>query len=179
MSAGATADGGGWLETLRYSAVGVSVARTWRIDAARQEVVCTVRIVGTSPATPLGNPTLLEAWVRANLHGAPDAAGMAARYFSPHPQAQFDIDCCPGCVFEGGAHVAGQPAGLASNVYAPLHTAAAGVYDRVQGWGAASWLSGVGGSYNTWTVASEGNFDLASAMATYNPQVRALMQQLN
>lgn len=176
VSAGATADGGGWLETLRYSAVGMSVARTWRIDAGRQEVVCSVRIVATSPATPLGNPTLLEAWVQANLHGTPDVAGMTARYFSPHPQAQFDIDCCPGCVFEGGVHVAGQPAGLVSNVYAPLHTAAAGVYDRVQGWGAASWLSGVGGAYNTWTIASEGNFDLASAMATYNPQVCALTQ---
>lgn len=173
VSAGVTSDGAGWLETLQYNAVGLTVARAWRIDAARQEVVCSVQIVGTTPATPLGNPTLLEAWVQANLHDAPDAAGMTTRYFSPHPQAQFDIDCCPNCVFEGGTHVAGQPAGLISNVYAPLHTAAAGVYDRAQGWGAATWLSGVGGRYNTWTVASEGNFDLAAASATYNPQVCA------
>lgn len=172
VSAGPTTDGS-WLETLRYNALGVTVARTWRIDAARQEVICSVRVVATSPANPLGNPTLLEAWIQANLHDVPDATGMTARYFSPHPQAQFDIDCCPGCVFEGGAHVAGQPAGLISNVYAPLHTAAAGVYDRVRGWGAATWLSGVGGGYNTWTIASEGNFDLAAASATYNPRVCA------
>lgn len=172
VSAGPTADGA-WLETLRYSSLGVTVSRTWRLDAARHEVVCSVRIVATSPATPPGNPTLLEAWVQANLHDTPDAAGMTARYFSPHPQAQFDIDCCPECVFEGAAHIAGQPAGLISNIYAPLHTAAAGVYDRAHGWGAATWLSGVGDSYNTWTVASEGNFDLANVDATYNPQVCA------
>lgn len=172
VSAGATGDGG-WLETLRYNALGVTISRAWRLDAARQELVCSVRIVATSSAAPAGNPTLLEAWVQANLHNIPDVAGMTARYFSPHPQAQFDIDCCPGCVFEGGAHVAGEPAGLISNIYAPLHTAAAGAYDRAHGWGAATWLSAVGDSYNTWTVASEGNFDLATASATYNPQVCA------
>eukprot|EP01052_Picozoa_sp_SAG31_P007811 SAG31_NODE_378_length_16503_cov_28.830041_18_plen_247_part_00 len=63
LSAGAT-PGGAWRETLRYNAVGVTVVRTWRIDAARQEVVCSVQIVATSPAVPLGNPTLLEAWVQ-------------------------------------------------------------------------------------------------------------------
>jgi hypothetical protein len=173
VSAGTTPDGGGWRETLQYNAVGVTVLRTWRLDAARLEVVCSVQLVATRPASPIGNPTLLEAWVQARLHDTPDVAGMTERYFAPHPQAQFDIDCCPGCVFEGGVHVAGQPAGLISNVYAPLHTAAAGVYDRSNRWGAATWLSGVGGSYNTWTIASEGTFDVQAASTTYNPRVCA------
>ena len=85
-----------------------------------------------------------QAWLGAELHDMPDAPNMTARYFSPQPQSQFDIDCCPGCVIEGGRHVAGQSAGLTSVVYAPLHTAAAGVYDRHARWGAATWLSGVG-----------------------------------
>ena len=74
-------------------------------------------------------------------------------------------------MIEGGKHVAGQAAGLSSLVYAPLHTMAAGVYDRAAGWGAATWLSGTGGNWSDWTTASEGTFNLNEAMTTYNPRV--------
>jgi hypothetical protein len=46
---------------LAISALGATVARTWRLDAARVELVCSVQVVATSPAAPAGNPTLLEA----------------------------------------------------------------------------------------------------------------------
>ena len=163
--------GGGWTETLKYAAVGITVSRTWTLDPTRPELVCAVKVIATSPATPAGNPTLLEAFLSAALHDTKDAPGMPERYFAPHPQAQFEIDCCPGCMIEGGAHVAGQAAGLSSEIYAPLHTMAAGVYDRSAGWGAATWLSGTGGNWSSWVTASEGSYDLPTAMTTYNPRV--------
>jgi hypothetical protein len=172
LSAKATGDGG-WLETLRYHAVGITIAREWRLDAARIELTCDVRVISTSRATPAGNPTLLEAWVGAHLYDTPDTSNMTARYFAPSPQAQFGIECCPGCMIEGGHHVAGQTTGLSSAIYAPLHTAAAGVYDQLAGWGAATWLSSVGGMPERWVIASEGSFDVNAESKRYNPTVCA------
>jgi hypothetical protein len=175
MSAGPTKDATAWVEELRYTKLGITLWRSWTLDGNRSELVCAVRVIATSPATPVGNPTLLEGWLGAAVHATPDAENMTARYFSPHPQAEFDINCCPGCPIEGGTHVAGEVTGLASTIYAPLHTAAAGYYDRSNQIGAASWLSASGGQSNwsSWTTASEGNFNLAAAMQTYSPKVCA------